>query len=453
MNRQGRIAVALILLLLILVGPFLLRFFTDWLWFGEVGYQHVFSTMLRAQGTIFTATFVLAIGWLVFNLRFALSSIGNLRPVFTTREGLEVTLPSGKQLRGLATSAAALLAVIIGLYATGRWETWLLFRNGEPFGVADPILNRDVGFYVYSMPFQQLLRGLGQALVVLAALASAALYLVSGSLSTGVPGRMSMTPSARRHLSLLAAAFMLLLAWGAWLHRAEHLVQTSGLIHGASYADVYGRMPAALFQIVAGVIGAALALLHGFGNRNWPIPAAIALYALVSIGGEGYSSLLQRFSVTPNEQARETPFIEHNIAATRRAFALDSVEERPLSGDARLTPDDIARNSATLQNVRLWDHAPLLETFGQLQEIRTYYDFASVDNDRYHINGALRQVMLSARELNSASLPARTWVNERLTFTHGYGLTLGPVNEVTSEGLPVLFVRNLPPETIPDLKI
>ena len=453
MTRPGRVAAALILVLLFLVGPSLLRFYTDWLWFGEVGYQHVFGTILRTQGTIFTATFVLAIGWFLLNLRTALSSIGDLRPVFTTREGLEVALPSGRQLRGLATSAAALLAVIVGLYAAGRWETWLTWRYGVPFGIADPILNRDVGFYVYSLPFQQLLRGMGQAFVLLAALASGALYLVSGSLSSGFPGRMSMTPGARRHLSLLAAVFLLLMAWGAWLHRSEHLLETAGLIHGASYADVYGRMPVALLQVVAGIVGAALALLHAFGHRNWPIPAAIALYAVVAIGGEGYSSMVQRFSVTPNEQVRETPFIQHNIAATRRAFALDTVDERAVSGDARLTPADIERNAATLKNVRLWDHAPLLETFGQIQEIRTYYDFASVDNDRYHIDGALRQVMLSARELNSASLPARTWVNERLTFTHGYGLTLGPVNEVTSEGLPVLFVRNLPPETIPDLKI
>jgi hypothetical protein len=449
----GRIAFVLVLLLLFLVGPSLLRFYTDWLWFGEVGYQRVYGTILRTQGTIFTAAFILAIGWFLLNLRVALASIGDLRPVFTTREGIEVTLPSGKQLRGLATSAAALLAVIIGLYAAGRWETWVMWRNGQPFGAADPILNRDVGFFVYSLPFQQLLRGLGQALVVLAALTSGALYLLSGSLSSGFPGRMSMTPGARRHLSLLVAAFLLLIAWSAWLQRAEHLVETSGLIHGASYADVYGRMPAALLQVAAAVIGAGLAVLHAFGRRNWPIPAAIALYALVSIGGEGYASVLQRFSVTPNEQARETPFIEHNIAATRRAFALDTVDVRPLSGDARLTPEDITRNAATLQNVRLWDHAPLLETFGQIQEIRTYYDFVSVDNDRYQIDGALRQVMLSGRELNSASLPARTWVNERLTFTHGYGLTLGPVNQVTSEGLPVLFVRNLPPETIPDLKV
>jgi uncharacterized protein len=279
------------------------------------------------------------------------------------------------------------------------------------------------------------------------------LYLLSGSMSSGFPGRMSMTTGARRHLSLLAAAFLLLMAWGAWLQRAEYLVETSGLIHGANYADVYGRMPAALLQVAAGIVGAALAVLHAFGRRNWPIPVAIVLYALVAIGGEGYSSMVQRFSVTPNEQVRETPFIQHNIAATRRAFALDTVEASAVSGDARLSPEDIERNGSTLKNVRLWDHAPLLETFGQIQEIRTYYDFASVDNDRYHIDGALRQVMLSARELNSASLPARTWVNERLTFTHGYGLTLGPVNEVTSEGLPVLFVRNLPPETIPDLTV
>jgi uncharacterized membrane protein (UPF0182 family) len=453
MTRPGRIAFALIVVLLLLAGPSLLRFYTDWLWFGEVGYQQVYLTMLRTQGTLFTTAFVMAVGWFLLNLRVALASVGDLHPVFTTREGIEVTLPSGKQLRGIATAAATLLAMIIGLYAAGRWEVWLTWRHGVPFNVADPILGRDVGFYVYSLPFLQMLRGMGQAFVVLAALTAGGLYLVSGSLSSGFPGRMSMTPSARRHLSLLVAAFLLLLAWGAWLQRAEYLVETSGLLHGASYSDVYGRMPVALVQVVVAIIGAALAVLHAFGRGNWPIPAAIGLYAVVSLAGGGYSNLVQRFSVTPNEQVRETPFIQHNIAATRRAFALDEVDVRSVSGDALLTRDDIARNAETLENVRLWDHAPLLETFGQIQEIRTYYDFASVDNDRYLINGSLRQVMLSARELNSASLPARTWINERLTFTHGYGLTLGPVNQVTTEGLPVLFVRNLPPETIPDLKI
>ncbi len=207
--------------------------------------------------------------------------------------------------------------------------------------------------------------------------------------------------------------------------------------------------------VLSGValLGAALAVYHAFAFRIWPLVTAVLLYVLVAAGGGIYASLLQRIAVTPNEQVRETPFIQYNIEATRRAFGLASVMERSLSGDALLTRDDINRNRSTLENVRLWDHQPLRETFSQLQEIRTYYDFVQIDNDRYRINGQQRQVMLSARELNSTSLQNRTWVNERLTFTHGYGLTLGPVNQVTSEGLPVLYIRNMPPEAEAGFKV
>ena len=453
MTSPLRYILLLVGILLFLGAPSLVRFYTDWLWFGEVGFQHVFLAMLQSQGTLFTITFVLATAWLVVNLNVALAVIGNVRPVFTTREGIQLTLPGGRQLRSLALGAALLLAALIGLFMAGRWEEWLLWRFGVPFGTQDPILGRDVAFYVFSLPFLRMVHRLTQTLVVLAALSTAAIYLVSGNLTSGFPAKLSMSPTARRHLALLGAAFLLLLAWGAWLQRSEHLVESSGMIHGASYADVYGRMPAAMLLVVVAIVGAGLAAWQAYNRPNWPIPLAIGLYMVASIGGEVYSSVLQRFIVSPNEQVRESPFIEHNIAATRRAFGLESVDVRPLSGDALLTRNDITNNAATLENVRLWDHQPLLETFGQIQEIRTYYDFVSVDNDRYLIDGSLRQVMLSARELNSASLPNRTWVNERLTFTHGYGLTLGPVNQVTSEGLPVLFVRDLPPQTTVDLKI
>jgi uncharacterized protein len=453
MRKPGRLIAVAIALLLFMAGPSAVTFYTDWLWFGEVGYERVFSTMLRAQGTLFTAAFLVSFAWLLANLRVALASVGNARPVFTTREGIEVALPGRQQLTTIAPVAAAIIGILVGLYAGGRWETFLSWRYAVPFGQADPILGHDVGFYVFSLPFFQFLRGLGQALVVLAALTCGGLYLVTGSLTSGFPARVSITPAARRHLASLVAVLLLLLAFGSWLQRAEHLIEPSGMIQGGSYADIYGRMPASLVRMALAIAGAALALLHALTPRNWPIPAAIALYALGAIGGEGYSALLQRFVVSPNEQARESPYIQYNIAATRRAFGLDGVEERELSGDALLSAADIDRNAATLDNVRLWDHQPLLQTFGQIQEIRTYYDFVSVDNDRYRIGGALRQVMLSARELNSAALPNRTWVNERLTFTHGYGLTLGPVNEVTSEGLPVLFVRDLPPQTIDELAI
>jgi uncharacterized membrane protein (UPF0182 family) len=260
---------------------------------------------------------------------------------------------------------------------------------------------------------------------------------------------------ARRHLSLLAAAFLLVLAFGAWLDVPNLLLSPAGtgVVHGASYSDVAARLPALRLLLVLAVAGAALAIYHAFSLRLWPIFAAIALYVVGAAGGAVYASVVQRLVVSPNEQARETPYMQHNVAATRRAFAIDQVEERAVSGDATLSRQDIVRNAETLTNVRLWDHQPLLDTFGQLQEIRTYYDFFSVDNDRYEIDGRYRQIMLSARELNSASLPNATWINTHLTFTHGYGLTLGPVNQVTSEGLPVLFIRDIPPESTTNLKV
>jgi uncharacterized membrane protein (UPF0182 family) len=440
-------------LLLVFAGPSLLRFYTDWLWFGEVGYQSVFATMLRSQGTLFTITFVVAFAWLAFNARTAVGSIRDLRPVFITREGIEVALPNRRQLQTVATGVALVVAILVGLYAAGQWEVWMAWRFAVPFGQADPLLGRDVGFYVFTLPFLQFVRGLLQGLIVLAAIASGAIYFLSGSMSSTFPTSFSMTTSARRHLSLLAAAFLVVLAFGAWLHRSEFLIPSGGTIAGAGYADVHGRMPATMLLMAVAVIGAGLAGLQAFTPRNWPIPAAVGAYLLVSIGGEVYGTVLQRFVVTPNEQARETPYIQNNIEATRRAFGLDTVEARPISGEATLSRDDIERNATTLQNVRLWDHQPLLETFSQIQEIRTYYDFVSIDNDRYRINGTERQVMLSGRELNSNSLPNRTWVNERLTYTHGYGLALGPVNQVTSQGLPVLFIRDLPPVTTVDLEI
>jgi uncharacterized protein len=451
--RSSRIVFVILALLVFFAGPSLVGFATDWLWFGELGYQQTYLTTLRAQGTLFTITFVAGVVWLTMNLRIALASIGDLRPVFTTREGLEVALPGRQQMRTIANLAAVVLAALIGLFASSQWETWLAWRFSQPFGQADPVLGRDAGFYVFSLPFLQFVRGIAQALVFLAAAACGGIYLLSGNLSSRFTPSVWMTPAARRHLSLLAAVFLVLLAFGAWLGQAEQLIQPSGVIYGPGYADVNGRMPAALLLAVVSLIGAALAVVHATTPRNWPLPVAAALYLLVAIGGGVYSTLVQRFVVTPNEQTRESQFIQHNIDATRRAFALDQVETRDLSGDALLTRQDIERNAATIENVRLWDHQPLLDTFGQLQEIRTYYDFVGVDNDRYQVNGSPRQVMLSPRELNPSSLPNRTWVNERLTFTHGYGLTLGPVNQVTQEGLPVLFVRNLPPETIPELPI
>ena len=299
-QKKLRFVVLLVLAFLFFGGPSAIRFYTDWLWFGEVGYQQVFLTMLRAQGTLFTIAFAVAAVWLTVNLRVALAAIGDFRPVFTTREGLEVALPGRQQMRLLATLVAFVLAVVIGLYASSQWQTWLAWRYAQPFGQADPILGRDAGFYVFAMPFFQFVRGLAQGLVFLAALAAGGLYLLSGSLTSRFGSMIWMTPAARRHLSLLAAVFLLLLAFGAWLGQAERLVLPSAVIYGPGYADVNGRMPAALLLAAVSVIGAVLALVHAFTPKNWPIPVAVALYLVVAVGGEVYSTILQRFVVTPN---------------------------------------------------------------------------------------------------------------------------------------------------------
>ena len=437
---------------LFFVVPASVEFLTDWMWFGEVGYRPIYATELTTRAALAAGAFVFTLGWLGLNVRKALASISPAPLAFTTREGFTVALPTRDQLRPLVMLIVAGAAFLVASFASSQWLTILSWWHQVPFGKNDPVLARDAAFYVFTLPLLELVRGLALAIVVLAAIGSAALYVAGGQMAL-TPFGFTVGEAARRHLTWLAAAFFLVLALGAWLARIHEIVMPSGIIQGASYADVHARMPAALALMAAALVGAALAVASAIGGSRRLLIAGAAVYAVTMLGGGAYAAMLQRFAVTPNEQVRETPFMEYNIAATREAFALDQIEERELNGDAALTRADIEANRGTLDNVRLWDHQPLLETFGQIQEIRTYYDFVSVDNDRYVINGQNRQVMLSARELNPAALPNRTWVNERLVFTHGHGLTLGPVNQVTNEGLPVLFVRDLPPVTTVDINV
>ncbi|MDP2319487.1 MAG: UPF0182 family protein [Acidobacteriota bacterium] len=432
--------------------PFTVDFLTDWMWFGELGYRDVYSTEITVRAGIAVVVFLVAAAWLALNVRLALASISPTPVAFTTREGFTVALPTRDQLRPLVMMAVVVAAFLLASFASSQWMTVLTWWHQTPFGKSDPILGNDAALYIFTLPALTLARGLAIAMIMLAAAGAGALYVAAGQMAL-TPFGISIQDRARRHLTWLAAAFFLTLALGAWLSRLNDLVSPSGIIQGASYADVHARMPAALAVMVAALLAAGLAAASATGRSARLLIAGAGLYAITLLGGEGYASMLQRFAVTPNEQVRETPFIEYNIAATREAFALDQIEERELPGEGTLTRADLEANRGTLDNVRLWDHQPLLETFGQIQEIRTYYDFISVDNDRYMINGKNRQVMLSVRELNPAALPNRTWINERLVFTHGHGLTLGPVNEVTSEGLPVLFVRDLPPVTTVDIDI
>jgi uncharacterized membrane protein (UPF0182 family) len=450
--RLSRLPILFVLFLLLVGIPSLAEFYTDWLWFREIGYEQVLLRSITARAAISAVTSAAAFAILAINLVAAMRSLRPREFMVATAQGPQVITINPQRLKPLVLGGAGLVSLLIGWYAGSRWQTWLYYLHATPFGKTDPILGLDIGFYVFKLPLLELVYGQVFLILILAMAGALAGHVAGGNLSFNAGG-FFVASSAKRQLSLLAAALLMILAFGAWLRIPQLLATPSGVVFGASYVDVHARMIALRVLVAAALAGAGLAFWQGFARRFWPIATAVMLYLVVFVGGAVYAAILQRFLVAPNEQVRETPYMVHNIRATREAFALDQVEERALSGEARLTRGDLERNAATIENVPLWNDQPLLDTFGQIQEIRTYYDFMSVDNDRYTINGKYRQIMLSARELNSQSLPSRTWINERLTFTHGYGLTLGPVNEVTPEGLPVLFIKDLPPSSTGDLTI
>jgi uncharacterized membrane protein (UPF0182 family) len=459
--RPRRLPLLIILAVAVLLGlPSSAVFYTDWLWFREMHAEQVFLRTLNAEFAVFAVTFSVAFLFLYANFRIARGALRLPQVVFGAGADGRPIVVQTRHVSRLAVPVSLVIAIILGYAASSDWLTYWNYLHAVPFGQADPLFHRDVAFYVFQLPVYDLVRGQALVLAVLAIGGSGLLYVASGSFvfeprfGVALWPRPKLAPTARLHLGLLIALLFALMAWGAWLDMPRLLLAPGTLVFGASYTDVHAGLPFLKITLAVLVVSCGLALSHGIGRRGWPVPVAVGLYLLVMAAGGIYSGIVQNFIVTPNERDKEQPFILNNIAATRRAYALDRVEERELTGDAALTPQDIANNAETIENVRLWDHEELLKTFAQIQEIRTYYDFNSVDNDRYLINGRYRQVMLSAREMNTDNLQNPSWVKERLTFTHGYGLTLGPVNQVTTGGLPVLFIKDLPPVSpVPNVNI
>ena len=434
--------------------PAFSRLLTDWWWFREIGYAIVFTRELTTRVLLFLAVGGLTTSVLYLNLRAAQRGLVPDPVVLQFGPGTR-RLDLSAALRRLTLPASLAVGLLAGLAATPAWELVLRVIYRTPFGIADPVFSRDIGFYVFTLP------GISAALGFLTSLAFISLFLLiplywmRGDVVLG-PRRLMIEPSAGLHLAILLAALFLLTALRLWLVEIPNLLySTTGPLIGASYTDLNARLPALRISAVVAVLAAAALLVGGIQRR---LPRygvlAVAGYLGVSFLGRGLFPLaMQKFVVAPTELTRETPYLRHHIAATRRAWGLDSVEVRELEAGAGLTMADIRSNAPTIDNVRLWDRDPLLRTFGQLQEIRTYYDFVAVDDDRYWIDGEYRQVLLSPRELNVASLPTRTFINEHLTFTHGMGLTLSPVNQVTVEGLPVLFIKDLPPASNVSLRV
>ena len=453
-RRRGLLVVGFLALLLFLFLPSLVTLGAEWPWFDALGYERVFATRLVAEALLGVAVGVVAFAFLYTNLRFAQRGVVPDAVVLRSSEGAAV-LDVTRLVRRLALPAAVGLALLFGLAAAGGWLDALQFLHRTPFGVSDPVFHRDVGYYVFTVPVVASAIAMLTALTTVALLAALVLYVLRRDVVL-LGRRVTVEPSAQWHLAGLIALLFLLTALRAYFVRVPGLLySTTGPLVGASFADLHATLTGLRLAGLAALVSGALVL---WGTRThrlaWAMLLALGIYFGVSLLGVVlYPAILQKLLVAPNELARETPQLASHIAATRRAWGLDKVVTRDLTGETGLTERDIAANQPTIQNVRLWDREPLLQTFGQLQEIRTYYDFVSVDDDRYWIDGQYRQVLLSPRELNSGSLPTRTFINERLTFTHGMGLTLGPVNQVTPEGLPVLFIKNLPPASSVSLRV
>ena len=429
-------ALALFILLSISKG-----FYSEWLWFSSLDYGSVYTTILKTKVLIFFSAAI------IFGLLF----LGNL--VLATRLASKseklwpwaIVSRIHQPSKWSIIAGTALLSLIFGLMAQGNWQVVLRFFNGQPFGITDPVFYNEVGFYVFSLPFWHFLRGWLLGALIITLLGSAGIYILSHTLQRR---RFDIARSVLAHVGGLFIAILGLFAWGYRLGIWELVFSKRGVVFGASYADMHAKLPAQwiLMGVVFVLIGIiVISLLRR--NLRWPLYGIGAWIVVAIIVGAIFPGVVQRFQVQPNELTKETPYIEYNIQFTREAFALDQVEEQSFPAEKSPSPQDIAQNEATISNVRLWDHRPLKDTYNHIQSIRLYYDFHDVDVDRYTIDGKYRQVMLSARELSAEKLAgqAQTWVNRRLQFTHGYGVVMSPVNEISVEGLPVLLVKDIPP--------
>jgi uncharacterized membrane protein (UPF0182 family) len=429
-------------------------FYVDWLWFREVQFTSVFVTVLQAEilvGMVTGAVFFLILyGNVMVARRLAPRDV---LVAVDDAGGLPSPEILDPYVRRLAFPLSVMIALLAGWLGTSRWELVLKALHPTPFGVRDPLFDQDVAFYVFRLPLWSSLYGWLMGSLAVSALAVTVVYFCTRGIQLSASG-VSISRRARGHLLVLAALLLLLKAAGYRLAMFDLLFSQRGVVFGAGYADVHAQLPILkLLMIVTGLV--ALLCVVTIRLPSWrPLLWSIAaLVGVAILGGVAYPGLIQRYRVSPNEIDKEKPYIDFNIRYTRSAYGLDNIEEREFPAEETLTLADLRKNEATIENVRLWDTRPLLATYSQLQEIRTYYKFTDIDVDRYRINGEYRQVTLSPRELSSRDLPSRIWINERLTYTHGYGAVVGPVNRVTREGLPEFWIKDIPPASSADLRI
>ena len=455
--RSISVSVAAVIVALFVVGR-ITGMLIDWLWFSSVGYVGVFWTIFVTRVLLFVAVFAISAGaiwvsgWLAHRYASEPGTWKVVGPAFPPGRSEVLSELVGEVAphvpwRAAIAGVAVLLGLFIAVGEVASWDIALRYVEQVPFGKTDPIFGMDIGFYLFSLPAYLALRNWLLMLLVCSAAIAAVVYGMRGDITFIQPPR-ALSPAAATHGSALLGLLFLLQAWTYWLDRFLLLYGDNGVVVGASYTDVHVGLPV-LWPLIGLAAAAAVASWANMRSRGLRIPAASALIVFGSafVLAVIYPALFQRFYVKPNELQLETPYIAHNIALTRDAYGLTQIAVKPFRAEQNLTLATLQANRPTIDNIRLWDLQPLRDTYAQLQEIRTYYKFLATDIDRYRLDAGYQQVMLSARELESSLLPAnaQTWVNLHLLFTHGNGIVMSPVTEKSAEGLPTLYLKDIPP--------
>lgn len=453
-QRRWIILGAIVLLVFISISS-VVRFYTDLLWFDELGFTAIYWKILWTRVGIGVIGGLLAGVIVLVNLEIARRGAPRFRFVAGANDIAEQYRSAFRPYARLANIVlAAIVAFFTGLSTSAVWDRYLLWRNAKPFGVRAPQpFGHDVAYYVFTIPFQRAVLSWLFGIIVASLLLAAVAHLLNGSIQPE-PNRVNVASLVKVHVSALLAALALLKAWAYRLDVYELVFSERGVTTGASYTDVHAQKRAFEFLMIVAVVVAVIFIVNIFRFRGWLLPgAALGLWAFSSLLlGAIVPAAIQRFQVVPNESERERPFIEQNIAQTRLGYGLAEVNAERFPAREVLTEAVVAENEGTIDNVRVWDPPQLHPTYQRLEAIRAYYDFDDVDIDRYTIDGKLTQIMLAGREVDASRLPgAESWVNQKLTYTHGYGIVANPANAVNEEGLPRLIVRGLPPDGPPEL--
>ena len=426
-NRRWPTIIAIVVIGALVTGRFFATLWTDYLWYQSVGQTGVWRTLVltRVGLVIVASTIAFGLFWLNLWLVDRLSPRRRV-PSGTPEEELLARFQDWiePRVRKVRFAISAFFGIMLGLGGSVWWQEWLLFRNGTSFGVNDPIFENDLSLYVFQLPFYNVLFGWFFQLVLVIAVVSASIHYLNGAVEFSFNRRVE--PGVKVHLSVLFASLAVLKAAGYLLNRWELLFSARGQVFGASYTDVNAQLPALNLLILISLVAAAILLLN-LRFRGWTLPiVALSLWlgTSVLVGGL-YPTLVQRFSVVPDEVNKEEEFVGYNIDATLAAYGLEEIAVTSFAASDDLDREVLGENQATVDNIRLWDPGVLSTTYKQLQNIKTYYDITDVDVDRYVIDGELTQVMVAARELDEANVPGGGWVNEKLVYTHGFGPACG----------------------------